>query len=166
MPPPIDPDTLRRINELEINLQKARLEVDTQKRELDRSVAALKEKDAKLVAMEAEVAKLAQKSLDLTRTIEVLTQARPRIKIDELAKNLQSALESINEEARKKSAAGKLSTMIENFEVEVKGGLDLKNGIHLTQPQEVSAQTVSTLRFALRPVVSVRIAEDKEGGQG
>lgn len=144
-----------------LDLQEARLRLAGYDRELGQSKAALAQRDARILQLERELATAAQKILDLTKKLGDLTKARPTITVDELARQLRASVETLNSEVREKAAGG-ARLVVDAFEVEIRGGLDFRSGIRLTQlePQEISPHSVSTIRFALRPVPVVRIAED------
>ncbi len=161
--PPIDPELQKKLNDLELNLQKARLNSEAQKKELERAESVGKEKDIEISQLKSEMATLVQKNMDLTKALDEVSKARPMIKVEELARQLREAVESLNNEAKQKSKEGKGQVLVDQFEVEIKGGIDVKDGIRLTQLQgnEVSPQSVSTIKFALRQIPIVTIVDDQ-----
>lgn len=160
MAAPIDPQS--RIKELETKLKKAKLDLDTTKRELGAAVAAGKEKDTKISQLQSEVATLVQKNIDLEKALDDIKKVRPKMKVEDVARQLSKELETLRSEAQQKSTEGTPSVMVDQIEVEIKGGIDLKDGVHLTQllAQEVSPQTVSTVKFVLRPMPVIKIVDE------
>lgn len=159
----IEPMVEKRLNDLELKLQKAHQEIEAHKKELEKSAASIKEKDMTISQLQSEVAALAQKNLDFTKALDDLTKARPMIKVQELACQIREAVETVNNEAKRKLKEGEAQVLVDQFEVEIKGGIDVKDGIRLTQlqGQEISPQSVSTIKFALRQVPTVKIVDEQ-----
>jgi hypothetical protein len=137
-------------------------ELEICKSKLQTAEATTKEKDAQISRLGADLGVLTQKTLDLNRALEAATKVRPAIKIDELIGQLRTSLETLNEEARQGPQQDRSQLLVEQFEVEIKGAIDLKEGFKLAQlqGQEISPQSVSTIRFALRPVPVITIVDD------
>ena len=160
--PLIDPELQKKLNDLELNLQKFQLNSEAQKKELVRAESVSKEKDIEISQLKSEMFALAQKNLDLTKALDDVAKARPMIEVGELARQLRGTIETLNNEAKQKSKEGMAQVLVDHFEVEIKAGIDVKNGIRLTQlqGQEISPQSVSTIKFALRQVPIVTIVDD------
>ena len=137
-------------------------ELEAYKREHKKIEAADKEKDAQISRLGTDLTDLTQENLKLTRALEETLKHRPSISIDELVGQLRTSLETLNEEARQRPQQGREQILVDQFEVEIKGGIDLKDGFRLTQlqGQEISPQSVSTIRFALRPSPVVTTIDD------
>lgn len=147
------------INELE----RFKALLEESRGQLEKALATSREKDAQLSRAAAELTATLQKNQELTSALEAATSARPAIRVDELIGQLRTAVETLNGSARKSGQqGGGESLLVDCFEVEVKAGVDLKDGLRLTQLQgrEISAESVSTIRFALRPVPRLTIVED------
>jgi hypothetical protein len=161
--PPVDPELQKRLAETEQNLKRTELERDSHKLELEKSTSAIKDRDLKISQLQADIAVLTQKNLDFTKTIGDTEKARPMIKVDDLARQLGDAIQTINEEAKKKLIEGKAHVLVDQFEVEIKGGIDVKDGIRLTQlqGQELNSESVSTIRFALKQIPVITIVDEE-----
>lgn len=162
--PDNNPETQKLLSELQENLKKVRLESDLQKKALLSFEAAGKEKDTIISQLQIAVTSLTQENLNLKKELEEKPKSRPAIKVEELARHLQTAVETLNSEAKQRSVTGRDQYMVDQFEVEIKGGIDVADGIRLVQlqAQELSPQSVSTVRFALRPVPSIKITEESQ----
>ena len=143
-------------------LEACRKELEAYQRELQKAAASDKEKDAQILRLGSDLSDLTQKNLELTSAFGEATKGRPSISIDELVGQLRTSLETLNDEARQRPQPGKARILVDQFEVEIKGGVDLKEGFRVTQlqGQEISPQSVSTIRFALKPVPVVTIIDD------
>ncbi len=157
--PPIDPELQKKLSDLEIDLRKAQLSIEAQKKELVKAESDSKEKAVEAAQLKTEMAALVQENLKLKSALNDVNKARPMMEVGELARQLRETVLTLNSEAKQKSKEGML---VDQFEVEIKGGLDVTKGIRLVQlqPQELSPQSVSTFRFALQRVPTVRIADD------
>jgi chromosome segregation ATPase len=90
------------------------------------------------------------------------SKARPRIKVDDIVKQIREHVATLNVESVKAADAGKQSAvLIEKMEVEVRGRLDYEDGIRVTQahPNEMTPESVSSIRFTLRPATTLRKVE-------
>jgi hypothetical protein len=160
--PAIDPETQGKLNDLELNLKKIQLSHDAQLKEIEKAAALNKEKDLEISKLKSDMVVLNQKVLDLTKSLDDAAKSRPMIEVGELTRQLKGSIETLNNEAKQKSKDGTSQIMIDQFDVEIKGGLDLKDGLRITQLQgpELSPLSVSTIRFALKPVPIVTIVDD------
>ncbi|MGR0482080.1 MAG: hypothetical protein ACTFAL_11935 [Candidatus Electronema sp. V4] len=134
-----------------------RLEAEHDKIRQDLAVANT---NAVGISRELEFAKA--RITELLNQIEAGTVVRRKMmKVDQLVSGFRTQIESLNAEAIRKQVGG--SMLIENCEVEIKGGLDITDGIQLITLAEsaLGANTVSTLRFSLRPAPVVHIADDE-----
>lgn len=153
-----DPKADKKSEALKLNLENANIKIEAQNKELEKISADLKEKDNIIARLNQQIAVLLVK----TAATETSTAPRPMIKIDDLARQLCSTIETLNNEARQKSTVSQPKIVVDQLEVEIKAGIDVQNGIHLTQlqGQELSPQSVSTVKFALRQAPVLKIAED------
>lgn len=171
---------MKRPEGLELELDKAKLELNQYKGQLDKLNLTLKEQETVLKEKETllnnkdvvirekellldqqrlELSKLNQQVLDLKLELDQLRTVRPMIKIDALARQMREEVENLNNEITKE---GRPRIMVDQFEVEIKGGLDFKDGICITQlqGQELSPDSVSTIKFALRTAPVIKIVDD------
>jgi uncharacterized FAD-dependent dehydrogenase len=121
-----------------------------------------KELEAKLLTAQSKLADLSLKNAELQKQLDTVSQSRPHIGVDKLLEQFRNNLDAINKVGTEARTGGKRSVVVEQMEVEVKGGLDLQGGIQLTQllPQEVTPESVSTIRFSLRPASTIKIVDE------
>jgi uncharacterized phage infection (PIP) family protein YhgE len=102
-----------------------------------------------------------------SRIAELLNQvnsgrapARPKIQVNRLVTDLRTQIEGINAEVMKNPGPGGM--LVDGCQFEIKGGLDVTDGLFITQLAEgvLGADTVSTIRFTLRPAAVVRVIDD------
>lgn len=147
------------LKELEAKLRSA----ESQLGELSaKSTALQKQLEAKLLAAESQLGELLAKNTALQKQLDALSQSRPRIGVENLLEQFRNNLDGINKAVTEGTEGEKRRVVVDQMEVEVKGGLELKGGIHLTQllPQEVTPASVSTIRFSLRPTSTIKIVEE------
>ena len=90
--------------------------------------------------------------------LDAATLVPPRITVENLVAQFRTDVEKINHDARL-TVRG---MVVDNLEVEIKGGIDVTKGVCLTQlPANVlDAQSASTLRFSLKPAATLRMVDD------
>jgi DNA repair exonuclease SbcCD ATPase subunit len=145
------------LKELEAKL----LAAESQLGELSaKSTAIQKQLEAKLLAAESHLGELLAKNTALQKQLDAVSQSRPRIGVADLLQQFRNNLDGINKAVTE--GREKRGVVVDQMEVEVKGGLELKEGIQLTQllPQEVTPASVSTIRFSLRPTSTIKIVEE------
>jgi chromosome segregation ATPase len=164
------------------DLQTARTDAEAGKRQVAELGSVITDQQTQLKSRATELGKLRQdlaaandnmagvkrelefakaRIADLLGKIEPANVPRPKMKVDQLVNGLRTQIESLNAEAIRKKVDG--SMLVEGCEVEIKGGLDVSDGVQLVTLAEsvLGANTVSTLRFVLRPAPAVRIADDE-----
>lgn len=158
---PIDPATQKRLDDLEANLSKANLNTANLQKALDAAQLSAKTRDDTIAQQQAQITALTQKNLEITKTLEDIAKARPALKVEDLARQLRDSLEILNEEVTKKAQAGRPPVFIDNLEVEIRGGVDFTDGVRLTQiqGQELTPDSVSTIRFTLKPLTTIKIVD-------
>jgi hypothetical protein len=122
----------------------------------------LKETRFQLASAESKLGDALARNLELQKQLDALSQTRPQMGVEKLVEQFRTSLDGINKAVMETKDAEKRGVVVEQMEVEIKGGLDLQQGIQLTQllPQEVTPASVSTIRFSLRPVSTIKIVED------
>jgi chromosome segregation ATPase len=159
-----DPELQKKLKALEVKLEKAQSSYEVQEKKLNSSLSIINEKESTISKLQSEISVLAQKNFELLQNPDISTKERPMIKFEELARQFQGSVSALNSEAKQKSKGGDEHLVIDQFEIEIKGGLDLKDGIRLTQLQgsELSPESVSTIRFALRQVPVISIIDEEK----
>jgi uncharacterized coiled-coil protein SlyX len=160
MPVPIDPES--RIKDLETSLARVERDLETAREERDLAQAVGREKDARISLLEPQLAAAVLRIVELERALSEIKGDRPKMRVDELARQLGQQLEALNTDAQRRTKEGASAIGLDRIDVEIKGGIDLKDGVQLTEllAQEVSPQTVSTVKFTLYPMRSVRIVDE------
>ncbi len=131
---------------------------------LEARLDTLGERERRITQLETEVSRLQGNLNQVTRERDDLASGRPSIDFSSLANNLKSSLQQLNEQARLEVKAGKPQFVVDGLEMEVKGNIDLKTGqlrVAQLMPHETSDQSVSTLRFSLKPLPVMKIVEDE-----
>ncbi|MEN3367928.1 MAG: hypothetical protein V7609_71 [Verrucomicrobiota bacterium] len=126
------------------------------------NLALQKQFETKLNSAESKVGELSAKNIELQKKLDAISQSRPRIGVETLLEQFRNNLDGINKAVTEAGSGEKRGVVVDQMEVEVKGGLELEGGIQLTQlhPQEVTPASVSTIRFSLRPASTIKIVEE------
>ena len=98
----------------------------------------------------------------MRRQLDDAAKVQPKIRIDSLVNQFRGDIEKINREALAQVNTNAQAMIVDNLEVEVKGGIDVSEGVRITQLPDsaLSAQSVSTLRFKLKPLTVIRMVDD------
>ena len=137
--------------------------VDLQK-QLGTATQNVVSRDAELGGLRKEVAVQAERNQRLAAELEQIKTQTAKIGIQDLVGQVKQGVDRINSEVIAKKTPGML---VEGVEVEVRGGIDVKDGLQITQlPASALAEhSVSVLRFQLRPSSPLKIVdEDDERG--
>ena len=150
---------INKISDLEIELKKVTFEKEAYIQEIKKVDAVNKEKDSQISQLKSELANVIKKNQELTNVLETTVKLRPVMKIEDLTSHFKEVITKLN---KQQPAEGEAGVVIEQLEAEIKGGLDLKEGVQLSQilPQELSPQNVSSVKFTLRPTTPIKIAKD------
>ncbi len=128
--------------------------------QLDATKGELVKRDETINASNRQIAELLSANEDLKKQLERVTVDRPKIAVDDLVRQFSSSVERLNADARK---TGGTAFLVDNLQVEIKAGIDVSNGLRLSQLPEsaIGVESVSTLRFALKPNSVIRIVDDE-----
>ena len=138
-----------RLNTLTTGLQK-------QFEEANRQVSV---RDTQILSLRTELANQATRVTELTDKLTQLSQAVPKIGVQDLVSQFKGNIDRINADVISRKNTGML---VDSVEVEVRGGIDVTDGLHITQlPAAALGETsVSVLRFNLRPASALKIVDD------
>lgn len=132
-----------------------------------RTDAALKDslltqKNQDISLRETRIAELLTANQDLRRQFDDAAKLQPKIRIDSLVNQFRSDIEKINREALAQVNTNAQAMIVDNLEVELKGGIDVSEGVRISQLPDsaLNAQSVSTLRFKLKPLTVIRMVDD------
>lgn len=122
----------------------------------------LTQKNQDISVREARIAELLTANQDMRRQLDDAAKVQPKIRIDSLVNQFRGDIEKINREALAQVNTNAQAMIVDNLEVEVKGGIDVSEGVRITQLPDsaLSAQSVSTLRFKLKPLTVIRMVDD------
>jgi chromosome segregation ATPase len=135
-----------------LNLREAHLrDVEDKRRLLEQRINS---RESRVRDLEVETGRL-------TGQLEDLRQSRPRASVGSLTAQLRAAAEAANS-AVAEAQAGQSVFVVERIDAELRGGLDLDDGVGLRQPGEIGPGDSSTLRIALRPATRIRLVDDDE----
>jgi hypothetical protein len=86
----------------------------------------------------------------------------PKIKVDQLVVAFRDQVAQMNKAVLSEPRPDHQPVMVEQMDVELKGGLDVSSGLQFVQlrPEQLSAASVSTVRFTLRPGSTIKIVDD------
>jgi FtsZ-binding cell division protein ZapB len=106
-----------------------------------------------------EVATQAGRAQDLSDKLAQLQTAIPKIGVQDLVNHFKTNIDSINADVVSQKTSGML---IDSVEVEVRGGIDVSDGLHITQlpASALGVASVSVLKFNLRPTSALKIVDD------
>lgn len=148
MPDPILDQLKKRVAALQETVRQREVEIVARRNEAAQANAQVK-------TLNERVAELVRTSQTLQDQLDKATQRRPKVKVQDLFSQFRQHLVDVNQQP---PAKGQPRVVVEGLEVEVKGGLDVSAGIAIV-PAAVTPETVSTVRFTLRPAPSVRVDE-------
>ena len=118
-------------------------------------------RDTELTGLRKELAKQAERNEALSSELVKIKTTTATIGIQDLVSQVKQGVDRINTEVLTRKAAGML---VEGVEVEVRGGLDVSDGLKITQlPAAALAEhNVSVLRFNLRPSTPLKIVDESD----
>jgi predicted nuclease with TOPRIM domain len=122
---------------------------------------ALAAKDVDVQKLKETLASEASRAQNLADRLKELETATPKIGVHSLVTQFKGDIDKINREVlANRAVAGML---VDNVEVEVRGGIDVSQGLQITQlpPGQLNAVSASTIRFNLKPSAVVRIVDDE-----
>ena len=118
--------------------------------------------DTQLKASKTNIEQLINEKQDMTRLVDELKKATPTVKVEDIASVFKKTLRSIQREVKEPEKPGEMGYIVDKFEVEMKSGLDLKEGIKLVQPTaaELKPESLSTIRISFKAKPKLKIAEE------
>ena len=148
--------------------ERSRLQGDvaTLKAQIDERDARVKQieadRDATAQRFQEQIAKLSEANLDLQNRLNDAINTAPKIKVDQLVVAFRDQVAQMNQAVLSEPRADHQPVMVEQMEVELKGGLDVSSGLQFVQlrPEQLSPASVSTVRFTLRPGSTIKIVDD------
>lgn len=169
----LDDDTLKRVDVVRGKLNEAVQAVKLRDTEIDRLGSVNRELQgratevqqslaARVTELEAtrkELAVQAGRVQELTEQLQRLQAAPPKIGVQDLVSQFKGNIDRINADVITQKVPGML---VDSVEVEVRGGIDVQGGLHITQlpASALGEQSVSVLRFNLKPATVLRIVDD------
>ena len=119
--------------------------------------------NTELQSVRKELATEATRAQELRERLDKIDLNPPKISVQDLVSQFKGNIDRINAEVVSRKTEGML---VDSVEVEVRGGIDVSNGLHISQlpPSALVASSASVLRFNLRPSSPLKIVEDDELG--
>ena len=165
-------DNIRNVDLVRGKINEAVQAVNVRDAEIQRlaKVNAELEKDASRVAAERntevqglrkELAVQAGRVQELKDKLAQIETKMPKIGVQDLVSQFKGNIDRINADVISRKSTGML---VDSVEVEVRGGIDVSDGLHITQlpPSALGVQSVSVLKFSLRPTSALKIVEDDD----
>lgn len=123
---------------------------------------ALASRSAELDAARKELASQAGRLQDLSEKLKLLQTSPPKIGVQDLVSQFKVNVDRINADVLSQKTSGML---VDSVEVEVRGGIDVQDGLHITQlpASALGVQSVSVLKFNLKPASVLKIVDDDLG---
>ncbi len=118
-------------------------------------------RDVELANVRKELAVQAARVNELTDKIAQAAIAVPKIGVQDLVSQFKGNIDRINADVISRKSTGML---VDSVEVEVRGGIDVTDGLHITQlpASALGVASVSVLKFNLRPTSALKIVEDDD----
>ena len=134
-------------------------------KQLGAATQAVAQRDTELAALRKEVAAQAERNQSLAAALDKLKTATTAIGIQDLVGQVKQGVDRINTEVLANKMPGML---VEGVELEVRGGIDVANGLKITQvpAAALGEHNVSVLRFALRPSSPLKIVDETDTPAG
>jgi hypothetical protein len=87
--------------------------------------------------------------------------SRNKLPIEDIAQMVKDSVANLNRIDRTRESTEDTDYIVEDFEVEIKGGVTVDNRLQFTEltSNELGPQSVSTLKFKVRPITKTRISE-------
>ena len=172
-PGKVDDDALRRTDLVRAKFNEAVLAVNARDGEIKRlegvtvdlqarvaeAQKAVVERSDELQATRKELALQAGRVQALSEQLKTLELSPAKIGVQDLVSQFKGNIDRINAEVIDQKTPGML---VDSVEVEVRGGIDLQDGLHITQlpASALGAQSVSLLKFNLRSASALKIVDD------
>lgn len=160
--PPSDIDKLREENNA---LKKQITDMLEEKKATNANLDNLKNQNllflSQLNSAKENMAKLVNEKQQVQDQLDALKQEKPSIKIDELAGILNKSLKSVEENLSAAKNEGR-SYFIDTFQLEIKSGIEMADGLTLVQPvgTQLTPESLSTVKLSLKARPQVTIASE------
>ena len=143
------------------------------------AAALLNEKAAKKIADDAEsqIRNLSESQVTMGRQVADLTDllaaargqikatkdaAPPRLAFNAIVDEFRRSVADLNVKAVAASNGDEIPVFVDDLQVELRAGLDVADGLHIVPlaGAQLTPESVSTVRFTLRPSPRIQIVED------
>lgn len=152
-------DAERAVNERDVEINRLAKAGTTLQQQVEDLNATLGTRLAELGNVRQELAAQASLVQELKAQLDKAQAAGPKIRVQDLVQQFKVNVDAINSQVLDGKTPGML---IDNVEVEVRGGIDVSEGLRISQlpANLLGATTVSTLKFNLRPSSNLKIVDD------
>jgi predicted nuclease with TOPRIM domain len=116
----------------------------------------LEECNKELEECKRTIAQLINEKQDLSENLENFEKCR-QTKVKDVANVFKTTLQSLSLQSKVPEEPGELGYIVDKFEVELKSGLILEDGITLVQPiaAELKPESLSTVRISFKPKLKI-----------
>jgi len=158
----------RDLSEERISLEREISTLESEKISLEEQINKYK-KD--LENYRAEIENTVNERMKLEKQIDDIKKQRPSIEFEDLANNLKRALASVQTTVTRKHGPEEAVEMpagseyiVDKFEVEIKSGIDLSQGVKLVQPaiNELTPEALSTVRISFKSKPEFEIVKEQD----
>lgn len=114
-----------------------------------------------VTGLRQELAVQAGRVQELNDKLAQITIKVPKIGVQDLVSQFKGNIDRINADVISRKTTGML---VDSVEVEVRGGIDVSDGLHITQlpSSALGEASVSVLKFSLRPTSALKIVEEDD----
>lgn len=152
-------EAVRAVSDRDVEIQRLTGVNGALQQQFDSVSATLQNRTIELGDLRQQLAAQVTLVQDLRTELDRINTATPKIRVQDLVQQFKSNVDLINTQVIQGKTAG---MVVDNVEVEVRGGIDVSSGLQITQlpASQLGSSTVSTLKFNLRPTIALRIVDD------
>lgn len=152
-------EAVRAVSDRDVEIQRLAGVNGALQQQLDNVGTTLQNRTLELGNARQELATQVTLVQELRVELEKIKTATPKIRVQDLVQQFKSNVDLINTQVIQGKTAG---MVVDNVEVEVRGGIDVTSGLQITQlpVSQLGSSTVSTLKFNLRPTVALKIVDE------
>lgn len=171
--PKLDDDTIKKPDLVKLKLNEAVQAIGVRDTEITRltlaqaelqqrsseALKALQLRSDELEATRKALAEQAGRLQAVTEQLKAVQTAVPKIGVQDLVGQFKSHIDRVNADVLQRKTGGML---VDSVEVEVRGGIDVRDGLQLTQIDSAALglAAVSTLKFNLKPASVLKIVDE------
>jgi len=129
---------------------------------IERNLKTVMDENTALKKALAEREDIIKRLLDEIQKLKATKQEIRAIPLDELSETLKRTLSSLTEKIEKIPKREGLRYIVDSFVMEIRSGIHAdREGIKLVQPREITPEALSTIRFSIKAIPTIKIAKEK-----